>query len=313
MKYLYIFNYPEEQEELFNLEFKYLFNDSCKNKYYFSILDIDVNLSVFIKAKIDIYYQNKDFRFLLEDVLESNLHYDDFKIIYYKNKTTHVGYKDSLNKCRSLSYGVGGTVLMNNPKHTLVLTKINDLWVFGYYHHGVPSWKKYDSKPKTFSNSLDISLARSLVNIAYGTNYSLKGIDPCCGMGTVVLEALGLGYNIVGSDINPDITLSARSNLKYFGFNEEIIQNKDITTIQDSYDVCIVDLPYNLYTPITHDQQVTIMKEAYRISKKLILVTFEEMSEDVEGVGFKIKDRIQVHKGKYHSFSRYVYVCMKGE
>lgn len=313
MEYLYIFNYPEEQKELFELEFKYLFKDTCKNKYYFSNIDIDVNISIFIKAKIDIFYQNEDFRVLLEDVLESNLNYEDFKIIYYKNKTTHVGYQDSLNKCRSLSYGVGGTVLMNAPKHTLVLTKINNLWVFGYYHHGVPSWKKHDSKPNTFSNSLDISLARTLVNVAYCNDYSLKGIDPCCGMGTVVLEALGLGYNIVGSDINVDITSSARHNLKHFNFDENIIQNKDISSIRDSYDISIIDLPYNLYTPITHEQQVMIIKEAYRISNKLVLVTYDEMTNDIEGVGFKIIDRIQVHKGKYHSFSRYVYVCLKGE
>ena len=65
---------------------------------------------------------------------------------------------------------------MSKPKHTIALTKVNDLWIIGYYHHGVPSWKKYDDKPNTFSNSLDIRLARTLINIA-GENDQTKNND----------------------------------------------------------------------------------------------------------------------------------------
>ena len=40
-----------------------------------------------------------------------------------------------------------------------------------------------------FSNSLDIRLARTLINIAGENDQTKTMIDPCCGMGTVVLEA----------------------------------------------------------------------------------------------------------------------------
>lgn len=48
--------------------------------------------------------------------------------------------------------------------------------------------------PIPFSNSLDIRLARTLINIAGENDISKTIIDPCCGMGTVVLEGLALGY-----------------------------------------------------------------------------------------------------------------------
>lgn len=62
--------------------------------------------------------------------------------------------------------------------------------------------EKYDDKPNTFSNSLDIRLARTLINIAGENDQTKTMIDPCCGMGTVVLEGLALGYSIKGFDIS---------------------------------------------------------------------------------------------------------------
>lgn len=41
------------------------------------------------------------------------------------------------------------------PQPTIAITKLEDQWLCGYYHHGVPSWQKHDDKPNTFSNSLD--------------------------------------------------------------------------------------------------------------------------------------------------------------
>ena len=71
----------------------------------------------------------------------------------------------------------------------------------------------------TFSNSLDIRLARTLINIAGENDQTKTMIDPCCGMGTVVLEGLALGYSIKGFDISRDISWKARCNLNHFGFD----------------------------------------------------------------------------------------------
>lgn len=70
--------------------------------------------------------------------------------------------------------------------------------------------EKHDNKPHTFSNSLDIRLARTLVNIAASDDKKVKLVDPCCGMATVVLEGLALGLDIEGYDISREISWSAR-------------------------------------------------------------------------------------------------------
>ena len=42
-------------------------------------------------------------------------------------------------------------------------------------------------------------MARALVNIAMKDNEEGTLIDPCCGVGTVVIEALDLGIKVKGA------------------------------------------------------------------------------------------------------------------
>lgn len=308
-KYLYLFNYPPEDQDLCHLEFQYLFHETFQ-QYYLSDKDIDVNTSVFMKGKIDIWQMDEDFHQLVEKIQKMDLTYFDFKVIYLKNTMTHVDYQESLKKCQDISWYIDGSVNMAHPQNIIALTKLEDMWIIGYYHHGVPSWNQYDSKPHTFSNSLDIRLARTLINIAGENDKSKTLIDPCCGMGTVVLEGLALGYPIKGFDISRDISWKARNNLIHFGYDGMLITRDDINLHQGHYDVAIIDIPYNLYTPITHDEQCAIIQSARRLCDKLVLVSYERMDQEIQEAGFMIKDCVLRKKTEYVKFGRYIYVCI---
>jgi len=67
-KYLYVFNYPPEDKELCALEFRTLFKDEFKSKYYLSNKDYSVDKSVFVKAKLDLWGIDADFNKLIEKV-----------------------------------------------------------------------------------------------------------------------------------------------------------------------------------------------------------------------------------------------------
>lgn len=162
--------------------------------------------------------------------------------------------------------------------------------------------------PIPFSNSLDIRLARTLINIAGENDISKTIIDPCCGMGTVVLEGLALGYSIKGFDISRDISWKARCNLNHFGFDGMLITKDDINKHQGHYDVAIIDIPYNLYTPITYQEQCAIIQSARRLCDKLVLVSYEKMDQEIKEASFEIKDRILRKKTELVKFGRYIYV-----
>ena len=309
-KYLYIFNYPPVQEELCKLEFKYLFKDTFRSKYYFTDTSIDIDTSIFIKAKIDCFAVSTDFKELVELIRKKTLFYIDFKVVYLKNDSTHVEYKESLQWCKDISWPIGGSVNMAHPKHTIAITKIEDTWYVGYYHHGIPSWKKHDDKPQTFSNSLDIRLARTLVNIASEGNLSKSIVDPCCGVGTVVLEGLAMGLNIEGFDISREISFQARQNLEYYEYDKYLINKVSIHDLDKHYDVAIMDIPYNLYTPISHQEQCALILSARRICDKLIIVTYEDMKQEINQANFIILDECILKKSEYCKFQRRIYICI---
>lgn len=308
-KFLYVFNYPPEDKELCALEFKAMFKTEFTSKYYLSNKSYDVNKSVFMKAKIDIWAIETDFTTLMKNVLKLKKKYYGFKVIYLKNEITHLEYHESLQKCKELSWTIDGSVNMSKPKHTIAITKLKNMWICGYYHHGIPSWKKHDDKPNTFSNSLDIRLARTLINIACGDSQNVKIVDPCCGMGTVVLEGLALGIDIEGFDISREISWAARKNLEYYGYDGYLIKRQPIQELTGHYDVAIIDIPYNLYTPITYQEQCEIIKSARQICDKMIMVSYEQMSKEIIDAGFVIQDMCLRKKTEYVKFGRYIYVC----
>ena len=221
-----------------------------------------------------------------------------------------MNYQESLQRCKNISWAINGSVNMSKPLHTIAITKLDKQWLCGYYHHGIPSWKKHDDKPNTFSNSLDIRLARTLVNIAAGDNNRVKIVDPCCGMGTVVLEGIALGLDIEGFDISREISWQARQNLKYFGYDEYLINKVSIHNLKKHYDVAIMDIPYNLYTPITYVEQCKMIQSSRKICDKMVMVTFEDMSKEINQAGFLILDSCLRKKTEYVKFGRYIYVCI---
>ena len=106
-------------------------------------------------------------------------------------------------------------------------------------------WLSHNKKPFSYCNALKVNVSRALVNIAVGNNLTTRVIDPCCGIGTVLIEALSLGIDIKGYELNPYIGENAKRNLEYFGY-EDIVTIDNMINIQDKFDVAIVDLPYGL-------------------------------------------------------------------
>ena len=73
----------------------------------------------------------------------------------------------------------------------------------------------------------------------------------------------------------------SRENIAYFGLTGDV-RKSAIEDIDEIYDVAIIDLPYNLYTHASWEEQFTILKHARRIAKKVVIVTIESMDDRLE-------------------------------
>lgn len=304
-KHFYYIKYPVFEEALCKLEMRCLFGESPSEKYLFSNSYINPSRSPFIKEMISIIYEEESLEEILNNIIKDKLAYDDFKVCYLRTEYGDIDYEERLKSLSKIGFVIKGEPEIHNPKVILGVTRICGKWIFGIYEKNDYEWHIHDKKPYSYSNSLSVRVARALVNIAVKNSLEYRLIDPCCGVGTVLLEALSMGIEIVGCELNPSIAENAKKNLKFYGY-KDVVTNGDMNEIEEKYDVAIIDLPYGLFTPTTIEEQTAIIKSARRISKKLVIVTFENMDECIANSGFNIIDKSNVCKGK---FKRYISVC----
>lgn len=305
--FLYFINYQDNERELCKMEMRCLFNREINEKYFFSDIDINASKSPFIKSKIKIIYSDESLDRMVRKIKEDNLSYDDFKVSYVKFEQGDVQYEDRLEATRKIGFVVNGYPDMHKPRNPLAVTKINGLWIFGEYERNDFKWQKHNDKPYSYSNALGLRMARALVNIAMKDNEEGTLIDPCCGVGTVVIEALDLGIKVKGCEISKQIAYNARENVEFLGYLRDTIVCYDMHKIKDKYDSAIIDIPYGLFSPVTLEEQKAIIHTARNICEKMVIVTFEDMEKFIVEAGFSVIDKCVVPKG---NFKRHILVCV---
>ncbi|MDD3149071.1 MAG: RsmD family RNA methyltransferase, partial [Candidatus Riflebacteria bacterium] len=235
----------------------------------------------------------------LKGKLQNNkLAYNDFKFVYFKTADCELGYDEWITCVGELGRLIDGSVDMMNPKIMLGATMVSGQWIFGELEKNDNHWQEHNKKPNSNSHSLKARTAKALVSIAIGDELNCTLIDPCCGVGTVVIEAISMQINVKGYEINPLVARKAEKNLAFFGY-ENVITNADMHEIKEHFDVAIVDIPYGLFTPITSEKQCEIIKTARRIADKLVIITFEDMDKALIAEGFEIVAHCQVIKGNF--------------
>ncbi len=291
--------------DLCKLEMKSLFNHTGEEKYFFSERLISPSRSPFIKERLTVIYEGDTLDSLVDRVLEDNFSADNFKVIYQQVEGGTEDYQERLRSGRDLGTAINGEADIHNPRVIFGVTRVNDRWYFGTYERNDYSWHHHDNKPHTYSSSLNFRVARALVNIGVGPDTGLTLIDPCCGVGTVVIEALSMGIHARGYEINPPIACNAKRNLSFFS-GEDVITEGDMHDIREHFDVAIIDIPYGLYQVTTAVDQQDIIKTARRICNRLILVTFENMDDMIREAGFELVEKAKVSKGQ---MVRWINVC----
>lgn len=127
-------------------------------------------------------------------------------------------------KCRYFSDPSGiissSTVGMSGMTEIVIVRKENGFIVGRTVAvQAFDAWSKRDyGRPErdTKVGMLPPKVARIAVNIALGPDASGKVLlDPFCGMGTVLMEAMHRGVEVVGSDLDAVVVAKARENLHW--------------------------------------------------------------------------------------------------
>lgn len=303
--YFYTIKYPTFETQLCKMEMKYLFNIVPEEKFFFSNIYVAPSRSAFIKHCLLVKHSADSLEELAQLVLDKRIAYDDFKVRYVNLDDRSIPYDERRKIEYIIGYNIEGEADVHNPKTLLGVANINGKWLFGLLEENEAEWNAHFVKPFNYSNALNVRVARALVNIAIANNLKCRLIDPCCGIGTVVIEALSMGIDVQGCEINPYIAENAKRNLEFFGYKDVITQGS-MHDISDKFDAAVVDLPYGVFNPTTLEEQLGIINTTRRLADQAVFITFEDMDEHFMAAGFKILDKCQTNKGK---FVRYITVC----
>jgi tRNA G10 N-methylase Trm11 len=305
--YAYTYACHEDELPLCRLELRTLFGLEPQRGCLESPIGIDPSRSPFIKQRIHIQYESRSLQELAEQVKALELDGATFKIQYVAGGGgVSVTYEEERLIERTIGAQVRGKAEMRTPDRRLgVICTSDGRWLLGICTDNEALWLRHKDKPRQYSTALTTRMARAVVNIAVPRPHGIKAIDPCCGIGTVMVEALSMGIDIVGCDINPLAVKGARDNLAHFGF-PDVVALQDMRDRAGEYDAAIVDLPYNLCSVLSEKEQLELLACVRRLADRAVIITTQSIRRELAQSGFLVADHCEVRKG---SLIRQVLLC----
>lgn len=308
-KFIYTYIRHTDEYDLCCLEMRAFFGFDVQSNILLSDRKIDPSRSPFMKERIDVLFEADGFESMLESLSCLKLGETTFKVVCLNTMTldltAKVGHPERRKLERLVGMSIDSEPDFDNANITFGFLQLDSTWYFGELVESEAVWFHHQRKPHMYSTALSTRVARAVANIAAPHPDGIRVIDPCCGIGTVLVEALSMGIDIVGRDINPLVVLGSRKNIAHFGL-EGSVELGPIAEVTEQYDVGIIDMPYNLFTHISVEGQQAIIKEAHRFAPKLIVVTIDTIDHMVTEAGYTITDRCIVKKGH---FERQILVC----
>jgi len=156
-------------------------------------------------------------------------------------------------------------------------------------------------------------MARALVNISC-VQPKNRLLDPFCGTGGILIEAVMLGIDTIGSDFDPVMVRGSRQNLK-----KSAILIADATRLpldNESVDTVVTDLPYGQSVSIKkddsldqlYDDTLLELRRVLRRGKRAVIVTHKNIAD----IAAQHMHVLQQHEQRVHkSLTRRVLVLEK--
>jgi tRNA G10 N-methylase Trm11 len=325
-KYVYVFACHEDEQALCELELRTLLGAEAEIgvRYAVSARRVEPSRSPFLKLRMDVVIEADSLTELASRLPALTVRGATFKVVFAETDTA-VDYDRQRSVERELGGHLRGKAQMRSPEIWYAVTELGGRWLFGEGCYGEAIWLQHQQKPQNYSTALGTRLARAVVNIAVPEVAGTRVIDPCCGIGTVLVEAISMGIDIVGYDMNPLAVRGARVNLDHFGM-PNVVEVADMRTLaphamapiaageapqpaklQPSYDALILDMPYNLCSKLPEDEKLEMLQTARRLAQRAVIVTIEEIGHLLAEAGFQIEARCTVKKG---NFCRHIIVCV---
>lgn len=261
---------------------------------------LDITRSAYLKICAKVMLRTSSLSELYKQLRTMQIRSEQFRVSIEKiTKSINIDSHEIMNE---VGAEIIGKPNLSNPKSIfLVIISDDKIWFGKLISKSLNTWNKHSQKLHQYSSALPTRLARAMVNLVANPGETI--IDPCCGVGTILIEASSIGVKAFGCDINPLMIADSISNLKYFGLDATII-HADARNVSGHFDAFVTDFPYGRNCPINGDLYGDILANLKNLAPKGAIVTGKDISDLIIQNGYIINKTIPVKKP---SLTRYIY------
>lgn len=304
--YIYPYACHEDERPLCEMELRILLDAPVTARYVRSEQEVDPSRSPFVHGRLNVVCRASSLEAIAEAASSLELNGRTFKLRYIE-ADGEADYGERRRIERLVGAHFRGKAEMKRPECLYGLAYADGEWLLGDYVESESVWLRHNDKPRHYSTALGTRTARAIANIAVPQPENIRAVDPCCGIGTVLIEAKSMGIHMDGFDLNPLAAIGARENLAFFGLPGDVVV-ADMRTLEGRYDALVLDLPYNLCSVLTVGERSEMLNAARRLAERCVIVATEDIEAEIVAAGMTLSERCVVRKG---NFARYVWLCVR--
>jgi tRNA G10 N-methylase Trm11 len=259
-----------------------------------------VHRGAFLKIGMQLLAQADGLEQLVSRVADLALDQDEFRIEWL-----HAGSPQDRRWEATIAIAdqIHGDPNLTSPRHRFFLVADESRMSFGrVVSEASRTYSKHDRKPCHTPSSLPSQLARCLINLVASDAQSI--VDPCCGTGSILLEAASAGLAARGGDWNPRMVAMSRQNAESFGYQIDI-GCIDARQWPEAADAVVTDLPYGRGLEVSEKVLRQIISQAHAIAPVAVFVAGADVSQWLTDAGYCFVETYRLLKSR--GFSRYIH------
>lgn len=266
---------------------------------------VDVSRGAYVRCCAELLFEAGNISEICAKIRAARLYADDFRVSVVKLPRNLKA--NSLEIAHNVGAEIGGIPDLDSPRVTFLTVITEEKVLFGkLLSESDGQWIVHNKRPHVTSSSLPARLARAIVNLTASPGDRL--LDPCCGTGTIILEAAQMGVTAVGYDVNVRMVGATRKNLKHYGLSAEVHLG-DARLISGRYDAVVTDFPYGigLDGDMTLDREILV--RIRQLAPRAVFVHTRDLSSELVDLGFCIE---QVLPARKHTMVRTIFITSTG-
>jgi tRNA G10 N-methylase Trm11 len=291
--YAYILAAPHNHLQFAQAEFASLTGCEADGRIGIAPIAADISRAAFVSNCFHIAATGSSLAEVCADAQAKGLAWEGFRIeTFYPGEGALF---QSMEPVIAAANAITGRPDLTSPSVRIALAVAGDFWALGPIVSSYRSdWPAHEQRPHFFSASLPTRFSRGMVNLVASPGDTL--IDPCCGVGVALIEALSCGIEAYGCDINPKMAGQAAENLCHLRLPQRVFV-ADARGLGGCYDAAVLDLPYGRNVLIHDGLYPDLLRILKRISRRSAIVAARDLSSQLEcEFGFTVRRCVQVPK-----------------